>query len=204
LAEIKDLSKEEQEKKAKELENSKKSSWFNNVPPWVKVAGVLVIIVKYLQISSKGGNLQELWVWIIGVIAVWWLLGQSVQKMDSGILTPEQAENALKAELERKRREGQIDKHIKYYVDVNNALFHNDGLPYYYTIAVLFVGNNFKEYKRGTVYAQGDTKGFATIQTPVTKVSGLEQLNVKILPDKNWKFAQRYGFDKLLMGEWKK
>jgi len=66
----KDVQKEEKEKQELEQKEEKKTNWFQTVPTIYKLAGVGVIFFKYLSITNEGGELKELWIWIIAVVII--------------------------------------------------------------------------------------------------------------------------------------
>ena len=113
---IKDKEKEEKEIEEKKEEKKKEESWFQRVPAIWKVLAAAVIFVRYLAISNSGGNIQELWLWIIGALVILYLIGSESMKKSSGLLTPEEAEQALKKEIARKKRDGQIPLNTKIYI----------------------------------------------------------------------------------------
>lgn len=185
------------EQEAKELEQKKeeeKGNWWTRVPVLYKVGGALIIFFKYLSVTkTPGGNLNELWVWIIAVVLVWWYLGQEGQRRQAHILTPEEAETALKKELVRKVKEGQISRWAKIYLGPNNGLFHHEGLPIHYQIQIELVEDYLREYKRAVVFADGPEKGYVTIQDVPAKLTGREVIPVKT--PKIFKMLKKFDVD---------
>jgi hypothetical protein len=196
----------EEDKKEKQVEEQRQPDFFSRVPVTAKVVGALIILVKYLSIRQKGGQLKELIPWIIGVVILWYLIGSTSLKINTGILTPEEAELALNKEIKRKKKDGQIPQFAKYFIGPEIALFHHDGMPQHYQIAVEMIQNDKREYMRGVVYAEGQTKGYATLQTNMGKLTGREAIPI-VSPIPRWMKKGRelddygFGFEKLMGGE---
>ena len=192
---IKDKEKEEKEIEEKKEEKKKEESWFQRVPAIWKVLAAAVIFVRYLAISNSGGNIQELWLWIIGALVILYLIGSESMKKSSGLLTPEEAEQALKKEIARKKRDGQIPLNTKIDIGCNNGLFWHEGMPQHYQIQLAFTYKNLKEFKKGLVWAYGEAKGMVTIQDNMGKLTGRESVPV-VSPLPPWiRRSRRYNLD---------
>lgn len=195
MAIMQDKAKEEQKEKEEVKKKEGEKTWFQNVPVVWKLGGIGLIFVKYLMIVNAKGNISELWFWIIAVLVAWYLIGQAGMKRDTGVLTPEEAEAALKKEIARKVKDGQISKWAKIYVGPNNGLYHHEGMPDYYIIGVEIITYNKREYRRGLVFAVGKTKGYATLQNVSSEITGTETVpSVVIIPP--WlKRSKKYDLD---------
>jgi len=171
----------------------------------MKLAGVVVIFIKYLSLVSKGGDIKEIWIWVIVVLIILYILGTEGKRRESEILTAAEAEDALEKEIERKRKKGQIDRWATIYIGPNNGLQHHEGLPQHYLIGVEIVSQKSREYKRGLVFAEGTTKGYVTIQDSNGKLTGQETIPI-VSPLPKWlKRSKKYdlNLDKYLFGDQK-
>jgi hypothetical protein len=199
-----DKTKEQEKLKAQEQDKPKSNLW--NVPPIYLIGGVLVLFFRFQYLSSTGGNIQEIWLWLIVMGLIWWFLMQGTKKFDRSVLTPEEAEEATEKELLRKIHKGQIEA-VKYFIGPNNGLQWHEGLAKYYLIEIQFMNAmNYVEYKRAMVMAEGDAKGYVTIQDNVGKLTGRETVPI-ISPLPSWmRRMERAGVDpgKLLTGGFNK
>ena len=192
---MKDIEQEEKEKQEKDKEEKKQENWFTKVPAIWKLGGLGVIFFKYQSLISSGGEIKELFIWIIVIVLVWYFIGSESKRRTTEILTPREAEEALDKEIQRKIKKGQINKWAKIYTGPNNGLFHHEGLPQHYQIGVEIVSEKSREYKRGVVFAEGETKGFATLQEGRGRLTGREAIPV-ISPIPNWlKRSKKYDLD---------
>ena len=193
---------QEEEKKKKEDEKKEQLNWFQRVPILYKIVGAAVVFVKYLAITSAHGSLKELVPWVVGVLIIWYIMGSHTQKLDTGVLTPEQAERCLKEEIKRKVKDGQIPRFSQIYIGPVNALFHDEGMPQHYQIGLEMVHDHTRHLMKAIVPAVGDTKGYVTLQENVGNFRGVDVLNkISALPP--WyKNAKKSGIDpdKFLFG----
>lgn len=194
----------DEEKKDKEKKEEKpKYSWFQKVPVLYKVLGLGLIVVQYLGISNRGGSTNEIWIWVIIVLAVWYFIGSGGLLREGSILTPVEAETKLGEEIERKIREKQIPRSARIFIGPNNGLFHHEGLPVHYIISIEILDKGIVAHKRGIVFAEGNTKGYVTIQDFPGKVTGREAVPL-VSPIPHWmRRADRAGLDidKYVFGE---
>lgn len=175
----KDKEKEEQDKKEKEKVEEKKVGFFDKVPVFAKIGGAAVLLWKFLEIRNRGGELNEMSVWAFAVLAVWYMWGSAGKKVDTGILTRKEAVDLLRKEIEIMKRDGEIEPFSQVFIGPNIGLFHSEGMPQHYQIGVEIVEEDHREYKRGIVYAKGDTKGYVTIQDNLGKLTGREPIPTK-------------------------
>lgn len=175
----KDVVEETKEKEKKEQQEEKKISWFQKVPMVFKLGGIGILFFKYQSLVKTGGDFNEIWIWVIAVIALWYVLGSEGKRRTSGILTAAEAEEILREEVERKKKEGQIERWDNIYYGPNNGLFIQEGIPQHYQIEMQIMSENKREFKRGIVFAAGDTKGIVTIQDSVGRLTGREPIPVR-------------------------
>lgn len=176
---IKDVKKEKEEKKEKEVKEEKKVTWFQKVPAIWKIGGIAVLFVRYQSIAKAGEGLQELWVWAGIVMAIWYFIGSEGQKRESVILTPEEAEEAVEKEIKRKIKKGQISIWAEWHIGPNNGWFVYEGMPKHYLIGVKIIEDNIPQFKKATVVAEGDAKGYCTIGGHPGEMQGTEITPIK-------------------------
>lgn len=199
---IEDIKKKEEEKKEEETKEEKKENWFTKVPVIYKIAAIIILVIKYQSIVASGGNIQELWLWVIIALVALYFLGAEGKRRDTGVLTPEDAEKVLKNEIKRKIKDVQISRWAKIYIGPNNGLFRYEGMPRHYQIELEIIDDLGRHYKRGIVDAEGVTKGYATIQDSMGKLTGREPIPVrtpKIFQDLKKKYELDY--DSFLFGK---
>lgn len=198
---VKDIKKIEEEKKEEKKVEEKKVSWFTKVPTIYKLLAGGLLFFKYQSIINTGANLQELWMWVIFIILGLYFIGTEGVRRETIILEPKDAEEALKKEIVRKIKEGQISRWAKIYVGPNNGLFHHEGMPQHYQIGVEIIDDSGRQYKRGIVFAEGNTKGYATLQDSSGKLTGRE--SIPIATPKIFKTLKKYDIDmdKFIFGE---
>lgn len=205
MADVKDLNQEAEKEKQQEIEKAQKSTGsfqWSKVPKYAQLGGIAVLALKYISITQNKGNMNELWMWVVFVIVVWFILGTWGKTAENTILTPEEADIAARKEIARKIKDGQISKNARWFLGPNNGLFHSEGLPQHYLIQLEIIEDYYKEYKRCMVFAQGNTKGFVTIQDTLGKLDGRTPVPV-ISPLPVWaKRMQKAGLDidKYIMG----
>ena len=199
---VEDIKKEEEEKKEEEVKEQKKVNWFNKVPVIFKVAAVIILFVRYQSITTSGGNIQELWLWGGIILAVLYFLGSESKKIDSGVLTPEEAMKALKKEIERKIKDGEISRWAKISRGPDIGLFRYEGMPRHYQIEVEIIDDLGRHYKKGIVDAAGETKGYVTLIDSIGKYDGSTPLIVRT-PKYFTDLKKKYGidYDTLLFGK---
>lgn len=173
---VKDLEKEEIKKEEAEQKHEEHVTWFQKVPPIWKIGGVAVLFLKYQDISNRHGQLSEMWLWVGTVLLIWYFLGSATKKAENKILTPEEAERELRKEIERRRKNGRIPQFARVYITENDGLFHHEGMPQHYQIGIEIIEDNIRKYKRAIVNAEGDTKGYVTIQDNVGSLTGREPI----------------------------
>lgn len=196
-----DLKQKEEEKKEEEGKKENEPSWFQKVPAMFKLIALVFLLIQYQKIVSGGGNIKEMWTWVAVTLIALYFLGTEGKRREPDILTPEDAELALKNEITRKIKDGQIDRWAKVFIGPNNGLFFYEGMPRHYQIGVEISTDGRKEYKRGIVNAEGNTKGYATLQDHPGKVTGRELIPIKT-PKVFTDFKKKFGidYDKLLFG----
>jgi len=175
---LKDKDKEDKKEEEEEKEEKDKTTWFQKVPARWKIAAAGVLFFKYQSVVSKGGNLQELWMWAIAAVAILYFMGSEGQKFESKILTPEEAEESLEKEIKRKIKKGQIPRWTKWYIGPNNGLKFNEAMPQHYSIGVTLIDDDKPRYKKGIVIAEGEAKGYATIQNNPGEFQGYEDISI--------------------------
>jgi len=196
---VKDTEEEEKEEKEKEKQKEAKVSWFDKVPITWKILGGGLLLIRYQSLVASG-NTQQIWVWVVGIIIGWYMIGAEGKKRISVVLSPEEAEDELKKEITRKIKKGQISRWVDIHIGPNNGLFYNEGMPKYYQIGVEIKSDGQREYKRGLVFAEGPTKGYAVLQDHPGKVTGRELIPVRT--PAIFKTLKKYDLDidKFVMG----
>ena len=111
-----DIKVKEEKKKEEEQKEKKKESWFDRIPTLYYILAIGLLFFKYQSIVNKGGNIQELWVWVLVILVILFLMGREGLKRVSVILTPKEARAALDKEIESMRMEGRIPRLAKVYV----------------------------------------------------------------------------------------
>lgn len=177
----KDIEKEEKEKKEKEQKEEKKESWWSKVPLQWMLIGVGFILIRFWSITSRGGELQELWWSVALVLFVWYIIGSRAKKIMSGVLTRREARDIAQREIQDSINRGEIEKGAKVYWDHTDALQIVDGAPKHYEISFMVKQDRRIEYKKATVFAEGDIKGYATIQDSMGKLTGREAVPIRNL-----------------------
>jgi hypothetical protein len=200
---VKDIKQEEEEKKEKVQESEKKEFFFSRVPILYKILGFGLIFIQYIRISQAGESLSKLFPWVIGVVIIWYLIGQTSLKINTGILTPEEAIASMEKYMMYAKKNQMIPQFAKYFVGPEIALFHHDGMPQHYQIAVEVINNDKREYMRGVVYAEGPTKSYATLQANSAKLTGREAIPI-VSPIPRWMRKNKelsdfgFGMDKMM------
>lgn len=174
----KDKEKEEREKKEEEQEEKSRLTWLQKVPRLWLIGGIAVIVFKWLSIRNAGGNMQELWIWIIIIIAVLYFIGSEGLRRESGILTPEEAYDVLDKHIVFLKKKGMIPSDAKIYLGPNSGLQWHEAMPPHYQIQIEITTRRGREYKRGVVIAEGPAKGYATLQDHLGRLTGREVIPV--------------------------
>ena len=178
--------KKDEEKEVKQKREEEKPTWFQRVPAIYKIGVGAIIFIRFLSIAQEGGNISQLWIWIAAGLGILYFIGQEGKKLTPEILTPEEAEKSLEIEIKRKIRTSQIPRGVQYYIGPNNGLFHHEGMPMHYIIEVALTSDDLgRDHKRGIVFAEGNTKGYATLQDNPGKITGREAIPI-ISPIPNW------------------
>lgn len=204
MAETKeDFEKERELEKKKEKEKTK-PSFFSKVPTIWKIVGIAFIVIMYLKIQNDGGSINKVIIWILIVLAIWYIMGNDLLGRQVEILTPEEAYEAAEKHIHylRTRPNPIIERNADVYLD-NANLFHSDGMPQHYQIGATIITENSKEYKRLIVMAEGPTKRYTTMQDSFGKLTGREAIPVKS-PLPTWlKRGKKAGLDtdRLLYGD---
>ena len=199
---MEDIKKKEEEKKEEEVKEEKKENWFTKVPVIYKMGAIIILVIKYQSIVSSGGNIQELWMWVIIALVILYFLGSEGKRRDTGVLTPKEARKELQKEIDSLIQEGSISRWAKVYIGPNNGLFRYEGMPRHYQIQVEIHDDLGRHYKRGVVDAEGSTKGYATLQDSIGKLTGREPIPVRT-PKLFQDFKKKYGgeYTDLLFGK---
>ena len=195
-----DIKVKEEKKKEEEQKEKKKESWFDRIPTLYYILAIGLLFFKYQSIVNKGGNIQELWVWVLVILVILFLMGREGLKRVSVILTPKEARAALDKEIESMRMEGRIPRWAKVYVGPNMVLFHHEGMPQHYQVGVELMSDAGREYKRGIVFAEGNTKEYAVVQDSPGKLTGREP--IPVMTPKIFKKLKQYeiGMDQFIFG----
>lgn len=190
---VKDKEKEEKEKEVKEKVEESKISWFHKVPTLWKIGGIAILFIRFQAVSQAKGDISEMWIWVLGVLAAWYFIGTEGKRRTTQVLSPEEAEDALEAEIQRKVNKGQISRWAKIFIGPNNGIFWHEGMPQHYQIGLQIIDNDRRSYKKGIVIAEGTAKGYATIQNNPGELQGTEMIPVRTPPI--FKQLKKYGVD---------
>lgn len=181
MEDVEQTKRDEEEQKRKEAKAKYSAGWFSRVPQIFKLAGFGIIFIKFLAIRNAHGNMMDLWPWVIGVVIMWYFLGRDLSLVETGILSPAEADDAARKEIMRKKKDGAISMNAKTTLGPNNGLYFLEGMPVHYQIELTIEEDGFTEYKRVIVNAKGEAKGYATIQSNAYRLSGREAIP-KITP----------------------
>jgi hypothetical protein len=200
---IKDLDKEklkEDEANKMQAKAIKKSS-FANVPTAFKILGMLVLFLKFNEISKTGGNIGQMWIWIIVVGMVWYFLGMDFKMGVEPVLTPKEAYDAIRKEVALMKKDDRIKYNKKVIITPVQNLQHHEALPVHYIFSVEIISTEgiHRKYKF-MVPAKGETRGYVfVVETPL-RVRGEEAEHTRSIVPKWVKDSEKYPALKGLFG----
>jgi hypothetical protein len=172
------MAEEDKELTLKEEEKRKKSlPWYQKMDKTLLVAGVVVVFLIVVNINNDPSNRNNYMLWIIGVIALVYFLGQQKRAPEEAVLPPHVAEFLVEKQLERKKEWGQFDRMCTFNVSPVSHLQKRDGGGMYYDISVK-VNNPYDkpEFYTANVMARGLERGFVTFQESMGSITGREKI----------------------------
>jgi len=179
----------EKEKEKKELEEEKKKpEGFNlrNVPTWMIVAGVVLVMLAFRSMMMEGEGRQQYLIVIIGVIIAFWLFSRREEVPRT--LSPREARLLVEREIELNQRWLPLSNLGAYTVGPVVKSQKRDGAGIYYSVSVEYNDPFQKpEYYEATVPMKGPERGYVSIAESIGPVTGRERPAEKSI----WKIGKK-------------
>lgn len=196
-----DVEQKKEEKENEQKAKATRTSSFANVPIAFKILGFLFLFLKYNEITQRKGNISEMWIYIIMVGVVWYFLGMDYIQQRTGILSPKEAYDCLRSEVNIMKKDGRIKYNQKIVINPVQNLATHEAIPTYYIFSVILYSNDAGVMKyKAMVSAKGETMGFVYMVKSTTEERGDGAEHTKSIVPKFVKDADKYPALKGLFG----